>query len=61
MAKNNKSHQFSSYKKKKKFDKLNNPQRADWSGLLKELRGESSKNKQQTTEDDNNTKETKKP
>lgn len=47
MGKKNNNHQFSSYKKKNKYEKLNNPQRADWSGLLRELRGESSKKKKE--------------
>ena len=56
---NNRQPQFSSYNKKKKFDKLSNPQRADWSGLLRELRGESKKAQEKQNKDDNNLEEAK--
>lgn len=56
---NNRHPQFSSYNKKRKFDKLSNPQRADWSGLLRELRGESKKAQEKKNKDDSNLEEAK--
>lgn len=59
MSKKNNRQQFSSYRKKGKFDKLSNPQRADWSGLLRELRGESKKAQEKQNKDDDNLEEAK--